>query len=76
VREMADLRRTVHWLLAASLLVYVITGYGITEFRTVTPLTFGIANKVISMKLHEVLGLPFLALLLVHIYLSFMKKRE
>ena len=73
---MTDLRRTVHWLLAASLLVYIITGYGLTEFRTVTPITFGIANKVISMKLHEALGLPFLVLLLAHIYLSFMKKKE
>ena len=71
---MAELKKTVHWLMVLSLLVYIITGYGITEFRTVTPLTFGIFNKVISMKIHEVLGLPFLVLLLAHVYLSLIKK--
>jgi Ni,Fe-hydrogenase I cytochrome b subunit len=74
VREMAELKRIVHGLLALSLLVYIITGYGITEFRTVEPLTFRIVNKAISLKIHEALGIPFLALLLVHIYLSILKK--
>ncbi len=76
VREMSNLKRSVHGLLAASLLIYIATGYGITEFRTVDPLTFHLLNKVISLRLHEAMGLPFLALLLVHIYLSFIKKED
>jgi cytochrome b subunit of formate dehydrogenase len=73
---MVELKRAVCGILALFLIVYVVTGYGITEFRTVEPLTFGIVDKVISMKLHEALGIPFLIVLLAHIYLSFLRKEE
>jgi len=38
-------RSTVHWLLTALVIVYLITGFGITEYRIVEPLTFGLLTK-------------------------------
>jgi cytochrome b subunit of formate dehydrogenase len=69
-------KKIIHWLIAAALILYVITGYGITDFRIVTPLTLGIFDKPTSMKIHEGLGIPFIIILMVHIYLSFFKKKR
>ena len=35
-------RKTIHWLLVVLVVLYLVTGFGITEFRTVETLTFGL----------------------------------
>jgi len=35
-------RRSIHWILTALVIIYLITGFGITEYRIVEPLTFGL----------------------------------
>ena len=61
--------RTVHWLLTALVIVYLITGFGITEFRIVEPLTFGLLTKSLAQKIHISLEIPFIVLLVLHIWL-------
>ena len=58
----------VHWSLLALVVLYFVTGFGITEFRTVETLTFGLLTKTLSFKLHNNLWIPFLILLILHIY--------
>jgi len=61
-------KRIVHWLLAIVAIIYLITGFGITEFRTVEPLTFGLLSKSLSFKIHNNLLVPFIVLLGLHIF--------
>jgi thiosulfate reductase cytochrome b subunit len=58
------------WVAALLLLFTVLTGYGISEFRTVTSITFGILSKATSQQLHHYTDLPVLVFLSVHIGLA------
>jgi uncharacterized membrane protein len=61
-------RQVVLWLLIAVIAVYLITGFGMTEYRIVEPLTFGLLTKLLAFKIHTILWMPFLILLILHIY--------
>jgi len=69
-------RRIVHWLLAVLVIIYLVTGFGITEFRTVETLTLGLLTKNLAFKIHNNLWIPFIILLGLHIFLSFIKRRK
>jgi hypothetical protein len=47
-------------------LAYLLTGAGITQFRVIEPLTFGLLSKNRSFRLHESLLAPFLLLVSLH----------
>jgi cytochrome b subunit of formate dehydrogenase len=61
-------RKTVHWLFVAVIVLYGITGYGITQYRIVEPATLGLLTKPWAFKIHDALVIPFLVLLALHIY--------
>ena len=61
-------KRVVHWLLLAVIVLYLITGFGITEYRIVENLTFGLLSKPLAFMIHDNLIIPFIALLGLHIY--------
>jgi thiosulfate reductase cytochrome b subunit len=65
-----QLRRPVGWLLLVLSILLVITGLGITEWRTVEALTFGLLQKSLAFQLHSILWIPFVAVLVVHLALS------
>lgn len=69
-------RRIIHWLLAVVVIVYLFTGFGITEFRTVEALTFGLLTKNLAFKIHNNLWIPSIILLGLHIFFSLINKRE
>lgn len=54
--------------------LYVITGFGITEYQTVESLTFGLLNKASSFEIHTSLEIPFLMLLALHVLLMPLRK--
>jgi len=60
---------TIHWLLTVVIIVYLITGFGITEYRIVEPLTFGLLTKGLAHKIHMNLEIPLIILLILHICL-------
>ena len=66
----------VHWLLTILVIIYLVTGFGITGFRTVEALTFGLLTKNLAFKIHINLWIPFIILLGLHIFLSLLKKRR
>ena len=61
-------RQIVHWLLLAVLALYLITGFGITEYRVVEQVTFGLLTKPLAFMIHDNLLIPFIVLLGLHIY--------
>jgi len=63
-------KKTISWLLLVVAAVYVLTGFGITEYRIVEPLTLGILSKTLSFKVHLNLEIPFMILLLLHVSLG------
>ena len=68
------LKKTVIWLLAIVIVLYGISGFGITEFRTVESLTFGFLTKNLAFKIHNSLEIPFITLLILHLCLPFVFK--
>jgi cytochrome b subunit of formate dehydrogenase len=65
-----NLRRAVGWLLLAFALLLIVTGLGITDWQIVETATFGLLTKALSFQLHNLLWIPFLAILAVHMLLS------
>jgi len=63
------MKGTIHWLLTALVIIYLITGFGITEYRIVEPVTFGLLTKSLAHKIHINLEIPFIILLILHIWL-------
>ena len=61
----------VHWLLVIVTVFYLLTGFGITEFRIVETITFGLLTKSLAFKIHDILWIPFIILLILHICLTF-----
>jgi cytochrome b subunit of formate dehydrogenase len=61
-------RQVVHWLLLAVIVFYLITGFGITQYRIVEHLTFGWLSKPLAFKVHDNLLIPFIVLLILHVY--------
>ena len=72
-------RVLIRWLLLAAIVLYAVTGFGITEFRVVETLTFGVLTKNLAFKIHDILFIPSLILLLLHIgfpYIAKLTKRK
>ena len=63
------IKKIIHWLLTVVVIIYLITGFGITEYRIVEPLTFGLLTKNLAHKIHINLEIPFIILLILHIWL-------
>lgn len=63
-------KRIIRWALLIVTLLYMVTGFGITEFRTVESLTFGLLDKVWAFRIHNNLEIPFITLLALHVLLS------
>lgn len=64
-------RQIVHWLLLAVIALYLLTGFGITQFRIVEQATFGLLAKPLAFMIHDNLLIPFIVLLILHIYQQF-----
>jgi hypothetical protein len=67
MRPADRLRAAVAWLLLAVTVVYLLSGFGITSQDIVGPLTGGLLGKALAFRLHDVLWLPFIALLVLHV---------
>ncbi len=61
-------RQVVHWLLLAVIVLYLLTGFGITQYRVIEQVTFGLLAKPLSFQIHDNLLIPFIVLLGLHIY--------
>ncbi len=68
--------QTVHWLLMTVVALFIVTGFGVSEFRTVERLTLGLLTKQLAraFKIHFELRLPLVVLLMLHVYLVLSKR--
>lgn len=57
-------------LLLAVIVLYIITGFGITQYRFIESITFGLLTKSLSFKIHSNLIYALVVLLLMHLYYS------
>ena len=62
------IKKIIRWLLAVVIVLYLISGVGITEFRTVETLTFGLLTQALAFKIHNNLEIPFIILLGGHVF--------
>ncbi|PKL62729.1 MAG: hypothetical protein CVV31_04485 [Methanomicrobiales archaeon HGW-Methanomicrobiales-2] len=63
-------RKLVARTLLVLTLLFVISGFGITEPWLVRSLTFGLLDKALSQQIHFLLWGPFLIVLVLHLYYS------
>ena len=61
-------KKGLDWALFGVTLIYLVTGLGITRFRVIEALTFGLLGKNLAFRLHEDLLGPFLLLLGLHVF--------
>jgi len=64
------LKISVDILLLVVIILYILTGYGITNYHIVESITFFVLSKPISHLIHSNLIIPFIILLILHILLS------
>lgn len=67
---------TVKWLLLVVALLFLITGFGISQFRVVETVTFGWLSKSWAFRLHDNLWIPFVVLLTLHVILPYAFRRR
>jgi len=70
------IRKIIRWLLLAVTVLFLITGFGISEFRVVETVTFGWLSKSWAFRLHDNLWIPFVILLVLHVLLPFVFKKR
>lgn len=73
---MTKAKVVTHWALLAVSILFVFSGFGITEFRTVEALTSGVFSKALAFMTHDVLWIPFLILLIMHVTFSLVLRRR
>jgi thiosulfate reductase cytochrome b subunit len=64
------LKAVVHWSLLAFTVLYLVSGLGITQYRIIEAITLGLLTKNLAFRIHDVLLIPFIALLCVHILIG------
>jgi magnesium-transporting ATPase (P-type) len=68
-----NIRRIGRWCGWAALILLaftLLTGYGISQFRVVNSLTFGLLNKVSSHRWHHYTDIPLVIFTLVHVAIA------
>lgn len=72
--KILTLKKIVRWILFAIIFLFIITGFGITNWQTIEKLTFGLLTKTISFKIHTNLIFPLLFFLLWHMFFTEINK--
>lgn len=75
------IKKTIAWLSLLVIVLYIITGFGMTKTETVTKLTFGLLDRSLSHTIHVSMEIPLVILLLAHIFFAcggmrFFKRHE
>jgi hypothetical protein len=68
--------RLLGWISAILILLMLVSGYGVTEYRVFNTLTFGYWSKVSSQQWHEWWGIPLLVSVGFHIGIAKLPKKR
>ncbi|NYB52307.1 MAG: hypothetical protein HVN35_07115 [Methanobacteriaceae archaeon] len=66
--DLATTKKTVHIILLIIICMVIISGLGITYYQTIEWLSSGLLDKTLSFQIHTAIFLPFLLLLLIHLF--------
>ena len=69
-RNIRRIGRWLGWAALALLAFTVLTGYGISQFRIVNSLTFGLLHKASSHRLHHYTDIPLAVFTLMHVSIA------
>jgi cytochrome b subunit of formate dehydrogenase len=72
-RSKRNIRRIGRWCGWAALILLaftLITGYGISQFRVVGTLTFGLLDKASSHRWHHYTDVPLVVFILMHVTIA------
>lgn len=69
------LKKQVNYALLTATILVVISGIGIIEPGIITPITFGLLDKLSSYRLHLILWGPFTILFILHLALNAIPRR-
>ncbi|HWR28110.1 MAG TPA: hypothetical protein VN377_06725 [Candidatus Thermoplasmatota archaeon] len=64
------IKTLTHILLTIIIILFIITGFGITNYQIIESLTLGGLSKPLSFQIHTNLILPLIILLVLHISFS------
>ena len=70
------IHKIIHWGLLLIIILYIFTGFGITNNRIIGPITFEILSKPQSQQLHTYLIYPLVIFLYLHIVITLNKRKE
>ncbi len=69
-RNVRRIGRWCGWVAFVLLLLTLLTGYGISQFRIVTGLTLGVLSKAVSQRWHHYTDVPLLIFVLLHVAIA------
>jgi len=55
-------------------LACLISGFGISEFRVMETITFGLLTKNVAFRIHDIIWIPFVGLMVLHVFYSFFRR--
>lgn len=64
------IEKAISWLLVLAMVLYVVSGFGITKSEQVTSMTGGLITKGVSYQIHNTLLIPTILLTVLHIIFS------
>jgi thiosulfate reductase cytochrome b subunit len=64
----------VQWLLMAGVVLYILTGLGMTQFGIFEQVPLGLPVRRACVAIHNNLIIPFVILLLLHLLLPYIRK--
>ena len=62
--------RLIVWILLPLMIVFILTGYGLTKPNTIRSLTGGVLNYKTALYLHTLLDVPLFFLLAIHVIIE------
>lgn len=65
-------KKTVHIILLIIIFLVIISGLGISYYQTIEGVTGGLLDKTLSFQIHTFIFLPFLLVLLIHLFFSWL----
>lgn len=68
------IKTLTHALLTVVILIFIITGFGISNYQIIESLTGGMLSKLASFQIHSNLIIPMIILLILHIAFTVGKK--
>jgi hypothetical protein len=68
------LKTATHILLTFVSILFIITGFGISNYQVIESITGGTLSKLTSFQIHSNLIIPFIVLLITHIGFTIGKK--